>query len=459
MPARDYFPLLADGSTIVRTLRQKYGAPDPGLVSPYTPGEPLRLVAGVHPARLEVVVARTRDEGPGVRTLVLAPASGDLPPFLPGQYVNVFVEVAGVQTSRPMSISSLPRQDQELELTVKRMPGGFVSAYLVEQVQVGDRLTISGPEGDFHHAPVRDGDDLVFIAGGSGITPFVAMAEQLLSARPEARILLLYGSRDPSQVIFGQRLRQLADQHPRLELVLTVEQADDSWDGEQGALDGALLRRHLGSRELARQTAFVCGPPAMQAAVVSDLVALGLSRARIRVEASGPAPDLAQLPGWPAALAPKQAFELRLEGTDQVVEASAGEPLLNALERAGHQVPALCRSGSCGSCRTRLVSGQVAGPDTGLRLSDHAAGYIHACVCHPTSDLTVRVATARRSSSGAAATPAAPEQPAPVAAEAIRPPPQATEAPAAGRSRLKIALAMGGLGVLVVLVALLSMTF
>jgi ferredoxin-NADP reductase len=395
MSARDFLPLLTDSRTIVRTLRQKYGTPDPSRELPYAAGEPARMAAGVHPDRFQVRVARVIEETPDARTLVLAPVDAPLPPYLPGQYVNVLVEVEGVKTSRPMSIASVPNGGDELSLTIKRMPGGFVSHHLTEVVQPGDLLSISGPEGDFHHSPVRDGDDLVFIAGGSGVTPFMGMTEYLLTTRPDARIQLIYGSRGPEGIIFEDRLRRLAAQHERLEVVFVVDKTAPGWEGEVGLIDEALLRRSL-DLSAAGKTYFVCGPPAMQRAIKVHLEALGVVESRIRVEAAGPAEDLMSLPGWPDALSPEQRFTLSIEGTDEKIEARAGEPLLNVLERAGHSVPALCRSGCCGSCRTRVVSGEVITPvEPRVRASDRSAGFIHACVGHATGDVTLRVSSAR----------------------------------------------------------------
>jgi len=459
--ARDYLPLLLDSPAIVRTLRQKYGTPDPALKLPYRPGEAARAAAGVHPDRIEVRVVRTRAETADTRTLVLSPVSGALPPWLPGQYVNVFVEAEGVLTSRPMSIASAPGLN-ELALTVKRMPGLFVSRHLVDVVQIGDTLSISGPAGDFHHAPVRDGDDLVFIAGGSGITPFIGMIEHLLATRPAARILLLYGSRAPGQIIFERRLRELATQHARFDVIFAVDAATPDWEGEAGPIDAGTLRRQLGE-DAASKAFFVCGPPAMQRAMRRHLEALGIPARRIRVEAAGPTDDPTRLPGWPEALDPDHRFELRIAGTSELIEARAGETLLNALERAGHSVPSLCRSGHCGSCRTRLVSGEVATPAApGIRASDRAAGFIHACVGHPTSDLIVRVSSARaRLAASTEPRPAAATTPAPAALPVVVPAlPVVETAPQheSGPPWLKILLAAGGLAFFIYLVATSGIT-
>ena len=102
--------------------------------------------------------------------------------------------------------------------------------------------------------------------------------------------------------------------------------------------------------------------------------------------------------GWPArwtlgakAYPSDTVFSVHVEGR-QAIQAPAGEPLLNSLERYGLAVPAVCRAGECSACRTRLLAGRVFQPaHTGLRESDRVYGYIHACVSYPLEDLTIRL--------------------------------------------------------------------
>jgi len=389
--ARIFLSLLADSGTIVHTLKRTYGAPRPREGWRDEVSGLRRAVRSVHPARVSTKVVEITPETPDTRTLVLDAAESELPPHLPGQYVNVFVEVDGVFTSRPLSISSVPGEDH-LRLTIKRKPGGFVSGYLVDEVRVGDALVISGPEGDFRYLPFRDGQDLVFIAGGSGITPLMPMMEHILQRHPEVRIHLLYGSAEPGQVIFRDRIEALARRHDRLDVTLTVDRADDAWTGQQGLLDRRLINEAMGANGVEGRSFFLCGPPAMERAVRADLQSLGVSRSRVRSEVSGPHGDPTLLPGWPEELSPGDELVLRVEGNDQAVLAEAGEPLLNSLERAGLAVPALCRTGTCGSCRTRLLQGAVVRRgEAGHRPSDERAGYVNACVCYPVSDALIRI--------------------------------------------------------------------
>jgi len=389
MGARDYLSLLADGAAVIRTLRHVHGNPSPETA--YVPGQTRAVVDGIHPSRVRVRVKGVRSETASTITLVVEPIDGRLPPCSPGQYVNVFVEVSGVKTSRPMSISGL-RGQNALELTIKRKQGGFVSHHLVDQVQVGDELLLSGPQGDFYFMPVRDGDDLVFLAAGSGITPFMGMVEQIVERFPDVKLGLLYGSRSADDIIFRERLQNLADGHSQLRLRFVVSRPDESWPGERGRIDKEMARRFIGGESLEAKTFFICGPRQMERDLLRGLQELGVGRGRVRLESSGARDDAARLPGWPAALDPSQMFQIQIEGREQPIVARAGEPLLSSLERAGVTLTALCRSGVCGCCRTRLRSGRVVrSTSPGQRSSDREAGLILACMCHPVSDLQIAV--------------------------------------------------------------------
>ncbi len=355
-----------------------------------------RIVSRIHPRRMRLRVIEILRETPTTKTFRLERTDGELPPFRPGQYINVFVDVDGVLTSRPYSIASPPLLPAEkeravLELTVRDRPGGFVAPYLLHEVQVGDEIETTGPTGGFYHEPLIDGDDLVFLAGGSGITPFRSII--LDNIRRERRLVihLLYGSRVPDDVIYGDELTELANDHVSLNYSLVISEPPPGYEGDSrtGLLDAKLIRDEVGSVE--GKTFYICGPNAMYDLVLAELEELGVPPHKIRRELYGPPADVTKAPGWPKGLPAGRVFNVEVAGK-RTVRAPAGEPLLNSLERYGLLVPAVCRSGACSACRLRLDSGRVFMPShTGLRESDRRHGYVHACVSYPLEDLRIRL--------------------------------------------------------------------
>jgi glycine betaine catabolism B len=381
---------LQDVSEHLRVTRRRKAlrAPGQGIDHAAHWDQVQAVVERLHPERMRLRVVEVVRETPSAKTYRLQRTDGPLPPFRPGQYVNVFVDVDGVPTSRPYSIAS-PPGEKLLELTVKDKPGGFVAPYLLNQVEVGDELETTGPSGGFYHEPLIDGEDLVFLAGGSGITPFMGIIRDAVCQGLPLKMHLLYGCRVPEEAIYGAELAALAAGHPGLRYTLVISEPPPGYPGLAGLLDAALIRNQVG--EVAGKTFYICGPNLMYDFCLPALEALGVPRHKIKRELYGPPSDVTQEPGWPTGLAPDTQFNVEVVGR-QTIRAAAGEPLLNSLERYGIVVPAVCRAGECSACRTQLLAGRVFMPEqAGVREADRTQGYIHACVSYPLEDLRIRV--------------------------------------------------------------------
>ncbi len=378
-----------DVSQYLSVARRRARMRRPGSGVDHLRGEPVQaIVSRLHPRRMRLRVREIVVETPSSKRFLLERVDGPLPPFRPGQYVNVFVDVDGVLTSRPYSIASPPGSEL-LELTVRDKPGGFVAPYLLNEVQVGDELETTGPAGQFYHEPLIDGDELVLLAGGSGITPFMSIVRDALRRERPLKMQLIYGSRVPSDVIYGAELAELAAAHANFDYTLVISDPPPGYVGCSGLLDAALIARYVG--DVANKTFYLCGPNVMLDYCRTALAELGVPGHKVRCELYGPPDDVTRQPGWPEGLAPTTLFDVTVEGRG-TVRAPAGEPLLNTLERYGIVVPAVCRAGECSSCRVQLVSGRVFMPaHTGLREADRRYGYIHTCVSYPLEDLILRL--------------------------------------------------------------------
>ena len=165
----------------------------------------------LHPTRIKHCVSEIIDETSSTKTLRLVSQDGYLPPFLAGQYITLFLEVDGIRTSRPYSISSPPNQTGLYEITVRRVEDGLVSNYLLDEIKTGDELESSGPVGNFHHNPLFHDRTMVCIAGGSGITPFRSMIREIVECGLERDIYLFYGTKNLNDAIFHDELRSLSD--------------------------------------------------------------------------------------------------------------------------------------------------------------------------------------------------------------------------------------------------------
>lgn len=342
-----------------------------------------------HPKTLDLRVSEIIEETPSTRTLRLVSETGYLPPFQAGQYVNLFVETQGVRSSRPYSIASPPNQRAYYDLTVKAVSNGFVSSYLLEDVKVGDRLSSTGPMGGFFHNPLSHSDEVVYLAGGSGITPMMSMIREVTDRGLDRQMHLFYGSRNLDDIIYKSELERLATVHENLIVNFVISEPEPGHQGMSGFIDAKLLKKQLG--ELKKKTFFLCGPEAMYKFCQNELDDLGLRRKQIRVEVFGPPGDVTSEPGWPAGLAADALFKVRVSD-GRTLEVSAGEPLMCGLERQQLELRAACRSGDCSYCRVKLQSGKVFhASGTKLRKSDLQFGYIHPCMAYPIDDLEILI--------------------------------------------------------------------
>jgi len=349
---------------------------------------PEEMVSKMHNTRILLKVEKMTKETPTTKTLRMVPVKGSLPYFRAGQYINVFVKIDGVLTSRPYGISS-PPGNPWYDITVRRKEGGFVSPYLVDRVRPGDTLESTVPNGAFYYNPVTDSSDLVFLAGGSGITPFASIIRDVTNKGLPLNIHLIYGSRDPEDIIYKDELMAIASRHQNIKVDFVISEPPEGWTGLSGFLDAGMISSLVGPLE--RKTVFMCGPAQMYALCEEALKKLGVPMRRTKKEACGPPDDVTRERGWPG-ISPESEFQVVEERSGRTFSVRAGEPLMVGLERTGLAVPVVCRSGECTACRTRLVSGKVFVPDNvHVRQSDEKTNYVHACMSYPLEDLHIRL--------------------------------------------------------------------
>ena len=349
-------------------------------------GEVKSIIDALHPQRLDLTVSEINQETASAKSIKLVSEDGFLPPFLAGQYINLFVETGGIRTSRPYSIASSPTQIGHYEIMVRRVEDGFVSNYLLDELKPGNKLMSSSPSGNFHYNPLFHGDKLAFIAGGSGITPFMSIIRELADKNLGRRLHLFYGSRVEDDVIYKNELGRIAAIHRNFTWDLVISEPAPYFNGLQGFINAALIKERLEGLDC---TFYVCGPEAMYNFCLPELTKLSIPARKIRVEVMGAPKNIAAHPGWPQNVKVGDVSRVAIKGK-KTISALASEPLMISLEREGVVIPALCRSGECSLCRTKLLSGKVYQPNgVKLRKSDRAFGYIHPCMAYPITDIEI----------------------------------------------------------------------
>ena len=340
----------------------------------------------LHSKSLSLLVSSISDTGKNAKVIRFVSENGYLPPFEAGQYINIFTEIDGVRTSRPYSISSSPKQRAYYEITVARIKDGFVSDFFLDDVKVGDRFEANGPAGVFHFQPVFHSRKSLFLAGGSGITPFLSMTREIVDAALDRDVVMLYGCRSSKAALYDEELRAYSERYPNFKYHLIVSDEDDSWNGETGFIDRNLIMRLV--PDYAERTCYICGPQVMNDFCKKELEELGLPEKQIRREMFGTRRDIQNEPGWPENLTGDEVFNVKIG--ERIIPAKSGESLLTDLERLGVRMNVCCRSGECSLCRVKLVDGKVFLSKGVLqRYADEKYGYIHSCKAYPISDLEI----------------------------------------------------------------------
>jgi ferredoxin-NADP reductase len=330
----------------------------------------------VREVRAEVVAVRRQTEG--TVTLRLQPNrawSG----YRAGQHVVVGVEIAGTVHERCFSLASSPSApDGQLELTVKADPSGRVSRHLVAHAQPGLVLRLSEARGDFVLPEAAErtasGDDLVFISGGSGITPVLSMLRSLVDDRHVGRVTFVHYACTAADVCYRRELAELVDALPGARLLIGCTDAPG-----EGDLDGFFGPEHLAAitEHPERAQVYLCGPAPLVASVQEVFGGLGLAE-RVHLERFGPAPiDPTIAVGDGAVSFARSGVAVPSVGT-----------VLETAEAAGLSPAYGCRRGICGTCTRTKAAGRVRSTVTG-ELSAPDAEPIRLCVSVAAGEVTV----------------------------------------------------------------------
>ncbi len=333
----------------------------------------------------------------------LEPVDGQtLPPFPPGQYLTLSVSCSGPPgapaprtLTRCYSLSDQP-DPARYRITVKRvgppadrpdLPRGVVSNHLHDAVFEGAEIQVRCPAGGF----VLDDDigtPAVLIAGGVGITPIMSMVQWSRIAQPGRPLHVYYAVRHGGEHAFKSALERIAEADPAFRLTVIYSRPGPldrlGVDFQQaGRLDIDLLKRTLPE---GRRAFYVCGPTAMMETLVPALRAWGVAESDLHFEGFGPA-SAKPSRGPSYALDPSRpSVDVAFRRSGRTLAWNDGDAnLLDFAERHGIAVDSGCRTGACGACETKVLSGSVRYAETPE--FDIRPGHCLLCVGRPDSPL------------------------------------------------------------------------
>ncbi|MFI9104021.1 2Fe-2S iron-sulfur cluster-binding protein [Streptomyces fildesensis] len=310
--------------------------------------------------------------------------------FAAGQHLAVRRFVDGSEIRRTYSVCDPapgPDGPESLRVGVRLVEDGAFSMYAHKELAVGDEVDVMPPMGRFILDP-RPGY-FAAVVGGSGITPVLSHIATVLGREPSARFCLVRSDRTAASTMFLEEIADLKDRYPdRLQLVNVLSREDQQAGLPSGRLDQERLTALLPAL-LSVETVdgwYLCGPFGLVRGAEQALRGLGVDRSRIHQEifhvddgpVTGPARTSAPVGSVVAAT---------LDGRGGSWPSEGGESVLDTVLRNRSDAPYACKGGVCGTCRARLVSGEVRmDRNFALEPDETDAGYVLACQSHPLTD-------------------------------------------------------------------------
>lgn len=353
--------------------------------------------------RTRVRCAAVIHEAHDVKTFVFEPIPAKLCVFKPGQFVTLELAIENKTVRRSYTISSSPSRPHLISITVKRVEGGLVSNWLLDNMRADFEFTLNGPHGSFNcfDAPA---DRILLISAGSGVTPTMSMLRWLVDTHSQCDIVFINNVRSPQDIIFAKELDYLASrasERIKLGIVPSKIPSSQSWSGPSGRFSLEILQ-HYAPDFLTREV-FVCGPVSYMSTVRDILEKAGFPMAHYHQESFGEAPakPRAEEAAAPASRpsAPKPVVqpttsepsaptgaaaaevELVFSKSGKTLKCLSNDFILDIAELNDVHMETSCRTGTCGTCKVKKTEGEVVMEDQQALTDDELSeGYVLACI-------------------------------------------------------------------------------
>lgn len=330
--------------------------------------------------------------------------------YTAGQFITLFMNINDEWISRSYSLCTSPHFDEHFQITVKRVVGGRGSNWLADQINEGDTLNVTAPQGTFFQPlPEKENNCYFLFAAGSGITPIFSIAKEVLKTESTAQVFLFYSNRNEKDVIYKDLLTQISeDFKERFHLTYMFSKPETSRLTLVGRCSSLMAKNYVveNSENAGERQAYMCGPEGFMDEVEKGLQEAGLSQDRIRRESFGTpmAPSQTAGPesddefslegkvviGDDTPLAPAKTIKAVINGETIEVAADKNTSILESLIEAGQNPPYSCMNGACMACMAKVSQGRVYQEDPGILTEENIqSGETLTCQAKPLTETVI----------------------------------------------------------------------
>jgi ferredoxin-NADP reductase len=353
------------------------------------------------PSYRKFVIDQIVPESAFAKSIYLRPADGQpLAPYLPGQHLPLRLAIPGANEPiyRLYTLSDCFHGQDRYRLTIKKeappadkphLPGGLSSGYFTDIARAGDVIEAKAPNGNFYLDVTRQ-HPVVFIAGGIGVTPLLAMVNAVVRQQPTRPVWFFFALRGKQDHVFREHLSQISQNHPNIKLFVAYDRVGpgDVHGTDyhmQGRIDAAFLASVLPTLQLEY---YICGPSPMMRSLIGGLQEAGVGSGQIKTESFGPASyqeKLGHSEPQPTTAEPQTVTFQRSRKT--IPWDPKARSLWHFADQHQVEISSGCLYGDCGTCTTRLLAGQVAYVHTTAASVD--AGACLPCSCKPVTSIVL----------------------------------------------------------------------
>ncbi len=305
--------------------------------------------------------------------------------FIPGQFLGLKAKINGEEVRRAYSISSSP-QDENIQVSVKKIADGIFSVYANEKLVVGDTLEAMVPEGKFQlQTNAAAAKNYMAFAAGSGITPIMSMIKTVLTTEKQSKFVLVYGNKSNTEAMFLRDLLELQTSYPERLFIEFIYSQENTDGAKFGRIDKSIVNYALKNKfdGIEFNDYYLCGPETMINSVKDVLSENKIDDNNIHFELFTSSTDVSNDGNTEGV----STVEVIVDDESITIESDKKATLLDNILKADIDAPYSCKGGVCASCICRVVEGEVNMPVNNLLTdSEVAEGLILSCQAYAVSD-------------------------------------------------------------------------